>query len=867
MRWLYIAALFAVQLTELYACPHECVCHARRVDCRGRALHRIPASIPSDTIDIDLRDNSIQHVSRSDLKGLPHLQTLLLSHNRIHHIEEVIQNILDEVPKLRRLSLSRNFLKWLPNLSSRLPNNLMYFDAHANRLEVLGSSVFRYSPNIRAVNLDANNLQTLPEGTFSNLKHLRKVHLEENPLNCDCRLLVVYVFVKNDTANFGFRWRNQLQYLQGRLSESPLCFNPPSMRDEPLLKIDPEDLRCYKAAISKDLERIFLHCSHQADSVTWLYRKRRQLHAPSPPRFTLKPNSRTHREGASVRIDCEVTGKPRPTIKWYFNGTELKSSRKHEMNFERTNLIVYPFLERDVGIYSCVAENAFGRVEASASMQLIASSPPLIVEGPQSQTVKEGSTVTLRCQARAEPRPEITWFFDGSVSDDEAELTISRVTKRDDGTYSCMAGNTVGSMMADARITVTSDRHSVGNAVTDDIIRDAIREASFNVDRALHETRERLSKTTSPHELMRWIHLSVPQSVELNRAREIYEESIRLVQKHVEKGLSLPLNELPSNVSFASVLAQSHVDLLTQLAGCSGTQTKDPCDDRCFHSRYRTYDGQCNNEVHTMWGSSHTRFRRLLPPIYENGFNTPVGWDPHKLYFGFRKPNPRIVSRKLLRAPTITPHERYSAMVMQWGQFIDHDLDFTATAISRNAFATGAICNRTCENTNPCFNIQLPYDDPRMKKKAKYPCIEFERSSAVCGSGETSLIYRQITYREQMNIITSYIDASGVYGSTEEDAYELRDLHPDRGLLRFDVTSDERKPYLPFERDSPMDCRRNFSVENPIRCFLAGDYRANEQVTLCYPLSLSCPSHLPLSRGQFSHLSTNFYKFYFTFCL
>jgi peroxidase len=28
-------------------------------------------------------------------------------------------------------------------------------------------------------------------------------------------------------------------------------------------------------------------------------------------------------------------------------------------------------------------------------------------------------------------------------------------------------------------------------------------------------------------------------------------------------------------------------------------------------------------------------FLRLLPPIYENGFNTPVGWDPERLYNGY----------------------------------------------------------------------------------------------------------------------------------------------------------------------------------------------------------------------------------------
>ncbi|PAV75225.1 hypothetical protein WR25_18023 [Diploscapter pachys] len=582
-------------------------------------------------------------------------------------------------------------------------------------------------------------------------------------------------------------------------------------------------------------------------------RNRRQLHFNSdggePPRFILKPKDAAYREGSVVKLNCEVSGNPKPSIEWKHNGIRLQSTREHELSFDGTVLSVYPFIESRAGRYTCSASNVHGFIEHTAHVELIASNPPVIFDAPESKTVDVGQQVTFRCKARGVPKPEYTWSFDGSiiphirgrmmVSDDGSELRISNVERQDDGIYSCMAGNSVGAMSADARLTVrgTDQSNQIDDILTEDTLRKIATQAKANVDRAVENTRLQLSQQSvnNTKDLKKLFRFTLPsQAVELSKAREIYEESVRLVHEHVAKGLRLNVAELAPNVSYESVLHVTHMNTLMGLSGCAGGQFKNPCTDTCYHNRYRSFDGQCNNHANAMWGVSQMPFLRLIPPIYENGFNTPVGWEKGRLYNGHTIPNARDISHQLIGTREITPHPRLSAMVMQWGQFLDHDMTHTAQALSRHSYATGAFCNRTCENLDPCFNIPLPPGDPRrnIDIHMKYPCIEFERSAAVCGSGETSLIFQRVTYRDQMNIITSFIDASNVYGSREVQAQELRELYSDRGLLRFDTLSNARKPYLPFEKDSNMDCRRNVSEENPIRCFLAGDFRANEQLGL-----------------------------------
>ena len=135
-------------------------------------------------------------------------------------------------------------------------------------------------------------------------------------------------------------------------------------------------------------------------------------------------------------------------------------------------------------------------------------------------------------------------------------------------------------------------------------------------------------------------------------------------------------------------------------------------------------------------------------------------------------------------------------------------------------FSDGRFCNETCNSQSPCFPIPVDNNDPRV---TEHRCIGFVRSSAMCGSGITSKLFmEEAIHRQQVNIITSFIDASNVYGSSEEEASNLRNHNTDQGLLRVGVPSmyNKKRKLLPPNQGEFVDCQVRNRKFSTIRHFI-----------------------------------------------
>ncbi|GMR38468.1 hypothetical protein PMAYCL1PPCAC_08663 [Pristionchus mayeri] len=211
-----------------------------------------------------------------------------------------------------------------------------------------------------------------------------------------------------------------------------------------------------------------------------------------------------------------------------------------------------------------------------------------------------------------------------------------------------------------------------------------------------------------------------------------------------------------------------------------------------------------------MLGSAMHPIRRFMgAPKYDDGFNSVRRRSAN----GGVLPSTRAISNKIFAEASIPPFDpKYNHFLMQFGQWIAHDIISTPLATG----PTGALLDCTkCESeeiTANCAPIEVPEDDsffPAKTVDGKKACIRLTRAI----NGQQGLGPRQ-----QINQNSHFLDLSQVYGSTDCVAKSLRTLQD--GMMKVHTAQGYT---LPPQATNSSNCQSAPTYP----CFSAGDARSS----------------------------------------
>jgi hypothetical protein len=218
----------------------------------------------------------------------------------------------------------------------------------------------------------------------------------------------------------------------------------------------------------------------------------------------------------------------------------------------------------------------------------------------------------------------------------------------------------------------------------------------------------------------------------------------------------------------------------------------------------RTLDGSGNNLLHPDWGKVGTQYLRVASPNYADGVAAMVGGPPT-----------RYVSNRVFNDvhQNVFSENAMSQYGWVWGQFMDH--------------VFGLREESTAEPAPIAFD---PYD-PLEEFQNDFGAIGFERTPAAPGTGV-------ISPRQQINTVSSYIDAWNVYGGTNQRLDWLRRGPQDGNPTNNRATLLLSSNYLPHADargdvgSAPTMALMGRLTGNPAGAVVAGDVRANENIAL-----------------------------------
>ena len=336
------------------------------------------------------------------------------------------------------------------------------------------------------------------------------------------------------------------------------------------------------------------------------------------------------------------------------------------------------------------------------------------------------------------------------------------------------------------------------------------------------------------------------KAIKQGKARLMMEDVIRRAERKLEelrKKTAASLEEKAEIIADelyhkpGTLLTAAEFDEICEFSECCDENiglTRRDCFRRPGVFTFRSIDGTCNNIINPSQGVSDTAFRRLIPAHYEDGNNELRGFRQavdEDTAFDAPNPSARFISDFVIQDKVNRLETPFSHLLAQFGQFLDHDMDL------------GPELEVECEGctfTPVCSPIRVaPTDDAFGDETINEgECLPFRRSVAVCDNPTKGSFYA----RDQINVLTSYIDASMVYGSNSRQGNAVRDFY-NNGKLKVVPSKIEFEDDGSPRDDLPVDENEIVACPGRDDCFLCGDVRCNEQISLTIMHTLWAREH------------------------
>ncbi|KAK6165309.1 hypothetical protein SNE40_022258 [Patella caerulea] len=206
-----------------------------------------------------------------------------------------------------------------------------------------------------------------------------------------------------------------------------------------------------------------------------------------PPEVVKVPEDVSVQAGETIHLMSEVTGNPKPDVKWFKEGEKVCESQRITLVTEDSvySLEIREAENSDGGTYTLTAHNAEGTILNDVHVNV--SVPPgqedkLIMENenisvtatlsrpkftnkPEDTTVSEFDQVQFVCEVQGNPEPKVNWLKEGQKlksdqrmriyqSDGQHFLEIPQSSILDSGEYECQASNSEGSTSCHVILTV-----------------------------------------------------------------------------------------------------------------------------------------------------------------------------------------------------------------------------------------------------------------------------------------------------------------------------------------------------------------------------------------------------------------------------